>query len=158
MNRHPPVTVRDGVHTYGLRVYYEDTDAGGVVYHANYLRFAERARTEAMRDIGAPHAEMASQTGLIFMVRRVELDYLAPARIDDSLIVETRGRSMRAASVVIDQTIRRAESPERVLVSLRIELACVGLADGRARKVPTRWREALAGLMSGGTPTDEHKG
>jgi acyl-CoA thioester hydrolase len=158
MNRHSPVTIRDGVHTYDLRVYYEDTDAAGVVYHANYLRFAERARTEAMRDIGAPHAEMADQTGLIFMVRRVELDYLAPARLDESLIVETRARSMRAATVVIDQSIRRAESRERVLVSVRIELACVRIADGRAQKIPARWRAALSGLMDDETPTNEDKG
>ena len=56
---HPPATIRDGAHHYAVRVYYEDTDAGGVVYHANYLRFAERARTEALRDLGVPHAEMA---------------------------------------------------------------------------------------------------
>ena len=156
MNRHSPVTIRDGAHVYALRVYYEDTDAAGVVYHANYLRFAERARTEAMRDIGAPHAEMADQTGLIFMVRRAELDYLAPARLDDSLVVETRARSMRAATVVIDQEIRRAESRESVLVSVRIELACVSSADGRARKIPPRWRAALAGLMNDEMPANEH--
>src|SRR5579871_5424679 len=97
--RHPRVTFREAAHRYRLRVYYEDTDAGGIVYHANYLRFAERARTEAMRDAGAPHAEMSAQAGLIFVVHRVELDYWAPARIDDSLIVLTRLHSLRPASV-----------------------------------------------------------
>jgi tol-pal system-associated acyl-CoA thioesterase len=71
-------TIRARAHRYILRVYYEDTDAGGVVYHANYLRFAERARTEALRDLGVPHAEMTAEFGLMFMVRRVKLDYLAP--------------------------------------------------------------------------------
>ena len=77
-------------HRYHLRVYYEDTDAGGVVYHAGYLRFAERARTEALRDAGVPHAEMTAQYGLMFMVRRLKVDYLAPARLDDLLFVVTR--------------------------------------------------------------------
>ena len=74
-------------HHHRLRVYYADTDAGGVVYHANYLRFAERARTEALRDMGIPHAEMVSLHGLMFMVRRIKVDYLGSARLDDSLIV-----------------------------------------------------------------------
>ena len=83
------------LHRYTLRVYYEDTDAGGVVYHANYLRFAERARTEALRDLGLPHADAGERIGLMFVVRRVEVDYLRPARLDDSLTVVTeraRGR------------------------------------------------------------------
>ena len=72
MNRHPASTLAEGRHHYTLRVYYEDTDAGGVVYHASYLRFAERARTEALRDLGIPHAELIAQFGLMFMVRRIE--------------------------------------------------------------------------------------
>ena len=79
-----------------LRVYYEDTDAGGIVYHASYLRFAERARTEALRDAGVPHDELVAQFGLIFVVRRVEMDYLRPARLDDSLIVVETGPSRSA--------------------------------------------------------------
>ena len=70
-------------HVYPLRVYYEDTDAGGIVYHANYLRFAERARTEALRDMGLPHARMIDEFGVMFVVRRVESDYLLAARLDE---------------------------------------------------------------------------
>jgi tol-pal system-associated acyl-CoA thioesterase len=95
---HPEDSSGMGEHRYAFRVYYEDTDAGGVVYHANYLRFCERARTEAMRDAGIPHAEMTSQHGLMFMVRRVKLDYLAPALLDDSLVVVTRPLKVGAAS------------------------------------------------------------
>ena len=78
MNGNPPSIPADGRHRYAVRVYYEDTDAGGVVYHANYLRFAERARTEALRDLGIPHAELLRQFGLMFVVRRIKVDYLAP--------------------------------------------------------------------------------
>ena len=71
------------IHRYSLRVYYEDTDAGGVVYHANYLRYAERGRTEALRDAGIPHAEMVERFGLMFMVHRAEIDYQRPAMLDE---------------------------------------------------------------------------
>jgi len=146
MKRHPRVTLGDAAHQYRLRVYYEDTDAGGVVYHASYLRFAERARTEAMRGAGAPHAEMTSEAGSIFMVRRIEMDYWAPARVDDSLIVLTRPHFVRAASVMIDQSFVREDAPDEALADARIELACVRLADLRPGRIPRRWREALAGL------------
>ena len=69
-------------HRHPVRVYYDDTDAGGIVYHANYLRFAERGRTEALRELGVPHAAMSAEHGLFFMVRRIKVDYLAPARLD----------------------------------------------------------------------------
>jgi acyl-CoA thioester hydrolase len=88
-----PQAIRDGAHRYGLRIYFEDTDAGGVVYHANYLRFAERARTEALRAMGLPHSEMMEKHGIIFVVRRVALDYQRPARLDDWLTVETMRQS-----------------------------------------------------------------
>lgn len=131
-------------HRHAVRVYYEDTDAGGVVYHANYLRFAERARTEALRDMGVPHAELVSQHGLMFMVRRVKLDYLGPARLDDSLVVVTRPLEIGAAVLDLRQDFLRAEA---LLVSIDIRLACVRLADQRAARMPLRWREAfVAGL------------
>lgn len=154
---HPAATVREGRHHYALRVYYEDTDAGGVVYHANYLRFAERARTEALRDLGAPHAEMTSQHGLMFMVRRIKLDYLGPARLDDSLVVATWPLEIRPASVELRQQIARpaAAAP---LVVLDIRLACVRLSDQRPGRLPERWRVALRSLSGeaerGGDPVE----
>src|ERR1700722_11868362 len=113
MNLHPHGQVRHGAHHYSLRVYYEDTDAGGVVYHANYLRFAERARTEALRALGVPHQEMTSQHGVMFMVRRIKVDYLGPALLDDSLDVITEPVAIRAASVDLRQRVVRIERPER---------------------------------------------
>lgn len=131
----------NGAHRYGLRVYYEDTDAGGVVYHANYLGFAERARTEALRWAGAPHAEMASEAGLFFMVRRVKVDYAAPARLDDSLFVYTELRRIGGATVDL---VQRVERDDTLLARLDIGLACVRIADGRPARIPPRWRTALA--------------
>ncbi len=132
-------------HRYHLRVYYEDTDAGGVVYHAGYLRFAERARTEALRDADVPHAEMTAQYGLMFMVRRLKVDYLAPARLDDSLFVVTRPIALRAASVELRQSIFR-NGEDRPLAGLEVLLACVRLTDQRPGRVPERWRSALMSL------------
>ena len=83
-------------HRYTVRVYYEDTDAAGIVYHANYLRFAERARTEALRELGIPHAELLREHNLMFVVRRIKVDYLRPARLDELLVVLTEPVSMRA--------------------------------------------------------------
>ena len=147
---HPAATLRDGAHHYAVRIYYEDTDAGGVVYHANYLRFAERARTEALRDLGVPHAELATLHRTMFMVRRVKLDYLRPARLDDSLVVVTRAMRIGAASLELRQDFRRAGDTDALAV-LEVGLACVSLEAPRAVRMPQRWRAALL-EMSGGRP------
>ncbi len=131
-------------HQHKIRVYYEDTDAGGVVYHAGYLRFAERARTEALRDLGVPHAELVTLHGLIFMVRRAKLDYLAPSRLDDSLTIATRLVSLHAASVVLRQTAMRDGS---VICDAELTLVCVRQDNVRPARIPPRWRAALAELM-----------
>ncbi len=125
-----------------LRIYYEDTDAGGVVYHARYLAFAERARTEALREAGVPHDELVTQFGLIFVVRRVEMDYLRPVRLDAELVVETGPWALGGATVDVRQQFAVAgEETGR----LRIGLACVRAADGRPAQIPQRWRDALRG-------------
>ncbi len=136
----------EGPHAFTVRVYYEDTDAGGIVYHPSYLRFAERARTEALRHQGVPHAELVSKFGLMFVVRRVKLDYLRPARVDDSLLVLTWPVRVGAASVVLAQVFERAG--ERLAVA-EIGLACVAIATGRPRRLPQAWQVALAKI----TPT-----
>ena len=146
MNPHRPPTLRDGAHHYEVRIYYEDTDAGGVVYHASFLRLAERARTEALRDLDVPHAEMTRQHGLVFMVRRAKLDYLAPARLDDSLVVVTRPLKLGAASVELRQSFHRQAQPALTLTVVELQLACVRLADLRPARLPPRWRHALAAL------------
>jgi acyl-CoA thioester hydrolase len=126
-------------HTFPIRVYYEDTDAGGVVYYANYLRFAERARTEFMRDAGADHAGMLRDTGLSFFVRRCEADYLKPARLDDLLHVETRITHVGGASLEALQTVKRNGED---LCRLKVKLACLNRA-GRPARLPDRFQAAL---------------
>lgn len=94
-------------HRFPVRVYYEDTDMGGIVYHANYLKFIERARSAWVRDLGIDQNAMRSRDGLIFAVRRVEADYLGPARFDDALEVETRTINVTGARLVMEQTVSR---------------------------------------------------
>ena len=98
-------------HTQDIRVYYADTDAGGVMYHAAYLCFAERARTEALRDAGLPHAAMLAQHGVMFMVRRLDLEYLRPARLDDLVTVTTESLSVTGATVTLRQDFSIAGEP-----------------------------------------------
>ncbi len=123
-----------------LRVYYEDTDAGGIVYHARYLAFAERARTEALREAGVPHDELVTQFGLIFVVRRIEMDYLRPVRLDAEVIVETGPWALGGATVDVRQQFV-VDGHETG--SLLVGLACVRGADGRPARIPHRWRDAL---------------
>ena len=151
MNRHDAAILRHAAHRYLTRVYYADTDAGGVVYHATYLDIAERARTEALREMGVPHAEMAALHGLSLMVRRVNLDYVAPGRLDDALVVATCMTSLQAASFWLRQTIAHADvtKADRPLVVADVQLVCVRLADMRPARLPERWRAALASLAEG---------
>jgi acyl-CoA thioester hydrolase len=128
-------------HRYSLRVYYEDTDAGGVVYHANYLRYAERARTEALREAGIPHAELVEQFNLMFMVNRAEIDYVRPAILDDTLVVETS--DVGGATVLLRQIV---SSPKGVCATVRIKLACVRIGGNKPARIPPRWREVLAAM------------
>ncbi len=133
---------QNGVHVYPLRVYYEDTDAGGVVYYANYLKFAERARTEMLRDLGIDQGELMENEGVAFAVRHCAMDFLAPARLDDVLEVRTRVLQSSAATVEADQVVRRKASD---LVRLKARLACVNRA-GRPVRLPRRVLAALQSL------------
>ena len=123
-----------------LRVYYEDTDASGIVYYANYLKFIERGRTEMMRAFGFAHSEIFAATGVAFTVRRLTADYRAPARLDDMLSIETRILEIGGASLSLDQRVCRDGA---VLATIEVLVACVG-RDGRPRRVPAGLREALA--------------
>jgi acyl-CoA thioester hydrolase len=145
MSGNPLATLAEGRHRYRLRVYYEDTDAAGVVYHANYFRFAERARTEALRDLGIPHADMLRDCNLMFVVRRAKVDYLRPARLDDLLVVTTEPIRVRAASVVLHQDI---EGPAGVCAAVEVELACVPVEGGWPARIPARWRAALQSMRA----------
>jgi acyl-CoA thioester hydrolase len=135
----------DGRHRYAVRVYYEDTDAGGVAYHATYLRFAERARTEALRDAGIPHAELLQRFTLMFVVRHIEVDYLRPARLDDSLTVVTEPFEVGGASIRLRQDVR---GPDGSCAVLTVRLACVKASDGRPGRLPPRWRTVLNGMCA----------
>lgn len=133
----------EGTHRYPVRVYYEDTDAGGVVYHASYLRFAERARTEALRALGIPHAEMVRDYSVMFMVRRIEVDYLRPARPDDSLSVETEVLAVGGASALLRQAVY---GPDGLCADLQVRLACVQTGESKPGRIPPRWRDTLAAM------------
>lgn len=112
-----------------LRVYYEDTDLAGIVYYANYLKFIERGRTEWLRQLGIDQLAMQQATGHVFAVRRVEADYLRPARFDDLLTVVTELTTGSPARVVVDQKVLRGDE---ILFTARVTIACL---DGRGRPV-----------------------
>ncbi|MBM4190302.1 MAG: tol-pal system-associated acyl-CoA thioesterase [Betaproteobacteria bacterium] len=116
-----------------VRVYWEDTDAGGVVYYANYLKFLERARSEWLRTLGIHQRELATQEDVLFVVRRVEVDYLKPARFEDALAVQSRITEMGRASLTMAQQIRRGDE---VLLSAQVKLACVSASAMRPAKIP----------------------
>ncbi len=116
-----------------LRVYYEDTDAAGVVYYANYLKFIERARTEWLRAEGVELSEVERDDGIVFAVRSVTAEYLRPARLGDLLHVATRLTRLRNASIELDQVVERDGRP---LVACRVLLASLDAAAFRPRPIP----------------------
>lgn len=122
----------DRIHRMPIRVYYEDTDAAGIVYYANYLRFVERARTEMIRDLGIDHQGLLANHGIAFAVRRCATDYRRPARLDDMLEVETRLTRLGGASMELAQVVRR---DGEVLVECDLKLA-VMTTDGRPARLP----------------------
>lgn len=135
-------------HRHQIRVYWEDTDAGGIVYHSNYLNFAERARTEMVRAMGLKQSEMASDgKGHVFAVRRAEIDFLKPARLDDLLQVETEVTALGGASMELSQTIRRLDDGAD-LACLHIKLAFITLDDGRPARIPGWMKDQLRDLES----------
>jgi len=128
-----------GAHRYSVRVYYEDTDAGGVVYHTNYLQFAERARTEMLRTLGLQQSTLLVEDGISFVVRRCVADFLAPAQLDDHLVVTTRVKDVRGASLDLEQIVHR---DDLALVRLQVRIACRAI-DGRATRLPPQVRTAF---------------
>jgi acyl-CoA thioester hydrolase len=129
-------------HLHTLRVYYEDTDFSGVVYHASYLRFLERGRTELLRDIGVhQHALHGTAAPVAFAVRAMTIDFLKPALMDDLLRVETRVRSVSGAQAELSQRVVRGEA---VLVTALVKV--VAVAQGRAVRLPAFLRAAFETL------------
>ncbi|MCP5365394.1 MAG: tol-pal system-associated acyl-CoA thioesterase [Hyphomicrobiales bacterium] len=131
-------------HRFPVRVYYEDTDAAGMVYYANYLRFAERARTEMTRMLGVRHAQLLEENGVFFAVRRCEADFVAPARLDDHLEVVSQLLSVGGASLNMKQTIHRDDME---LVKLDVRLACMTMA-GKPSRIPSRLREMFSQVIN----------
>ena len=125
-------TIRGDAHIFPVRVYYEDTDVAGIVYYANYLKYAERARTEFLRLLGFDQSVLLDRHGIGFAVRRCEIDYRLPARLDDALEVHSRMRELGGASLRAEQVVRRGEAE---LVRLRVRLACMDRA-GRPVRMP----------------------
>ena len=135
--------LRDGRHTLIVRVYYEDTDFTGIVYHANYLRYMERGRTNYLRLIGADHRALFEATekeapGFAFVVRSMQVEFLKPARMDDVLEVTTAPEEVKGASITLHQRIARGEN---LLVEAHVRVAFV--CGGRARPIPKALRVAM---------------
>ncbi len=133
-------------HRFPVRVYWEDTDAGGIVYHANYLKFAERARSEMVRARGVGQAELAAG-GRAFAVVHAEMDFKAPARLDDELEVVSRVEAVGGASMEVEQAIYRLDGGAE-LVRLNIRLGFIALDEGRPARMPAGLRQSLLDLVS----------
>lgn len=123
-----------------FRVYYEDTDMAGIVYYANYLKFLERGRSDVVRAVGIDQMEMRDGRGLVFAVARVEIDYHAPARFGDILVVETQTERVGGATLIMPQRIL---VEDRLIVSASVRVACMTL-DGKIQRFPGDIRKALA--------------
>lgn len=126
-------------HFWPLRAYFEDTDAGGIVYYANYLRFIERARTEWLRELGVDHAAMLAQENLLFVVRHCIVDYQKSAYLDDELTVKSGILKMGGASMTLQQDVYRGDT---LLVACEIVLVCVTSA-GEVRRIPASIRAKM---------------
>ncbi len=131
---------RAPAHEFTLRVYYEDTDLAGIVYYANYLKFIERARSEWLRSLRLDQSRLKEKEGIVFAVRRIEADYLAPARFDDLLLVTTRVERMTPARLTLGQEVCRGDT---ALFVASVTLVALG-GNGRPRRLPSRLVGALA--------------
>jgi acyl-CoA thioester hydrolase len=128
-------SVPQGPFSFPIRVYWEDTDGGGVVYHAGYLRFLERARTEWLRAHGIGQEELRASRDLVFAVRSVRMEFLAPARLDELLSATVELIEVRSASLRFRQTVRR-EFDARLLVKAEVRAACLAASNFRPRPIP----------------------
>ena len=146
--RHPQ---KPNAFTIPVRIYYEDTDAGGVVYYANYLKFFERCRTEWLREIGHQQADLLRDPGIAFVVRSVSVEYLKPARLDDQLVVGLEVERISRAQIFFRQHIRRAdetvEGGWQELVRGAIHIVCVNSALMKTTSIPAILRTKLEALQ-----------
>jgi acyl-CoA thioester hydrolase len=143
MTSHLDGAIRDGRHHMQIRVYYEDTDFSGIVYHANYLRFMERGRTNFLRLQGADQRALFTEAeneapGFAFVVRAMQIEFLKPARMDDLLDVVTRTLEVRGASITLAQEVRRDDT---LLIEAKVKVAFI--SDGQARQIPKALRTIM---------------
>ncbi|MDH5748228.1 MAG: tol-pal system-associated acyl-CoA thioesterase [Rhodospirillales bacterium] len=134
----------EAAHVFAVRVYYEDTDAAGIVYYANYLKYAERARTEMMRALGVENSRIRNEKGILFVVRDCAMDFRHPARLDDQLEVHTRLTDVGGASFSGEQRVKRNGED---LVTIQIRLACM-TATGQPARMPKDLRAQLNELLN----------
>ena len=133
----------DGKHRLKMRVYYEDTDAGGIVYYANYLKFSERARTEMLRAIGYEHKDKGKKYGVSFVVRTCNVEFFKPGMLGDWLEVETEILMVGGASIRMRQNIKKRSQN---LVLMEIKLACIS-SNGGVMRIPTMLRNRMSDLI-----------
>jgi len=125
-----------------IRIYYEDTDSGGVVYYANYLKFMERARTEWLRSFSIQQDDLRERFGIIFAVRQVQIDYLLPAKFNDELVVIVKVNKKGKASITFEQTVMRGTE---LLVKANIKIACLDVNLFKPLPIPAEILEKLTG-------------
>ncbi len=131
-----------------IRIYYEDTDAGGVVYYANYLKFLERCRTEWLRAIGHEQGDLLREPGIAFVVRSIALEYLKPARLDDLITVSLEVERITKSQIFFGQHIRRATPDgDEELLSGRVQIVCVNAAKMKITSIPIELRTQLEALQ-----------
>jgi acyl-CoA thioester hydrolase len=125
----------DRVFSWPIRVYWEDTDGGGVVYHASYLRFIERARTEWLRQRGVEQQKLRDEHGILFVVSEIDIRFLSPARLDEELLATIESFTRRSASMTFSQCILRPADGAR-LAEARVRAACIDGSDFKPRRIP----------------------
>ena len=153
----PPEGCLDGpVHRFAVRAYFEDTDLSGMVYHANYLRWFERARSDLVRLLGIDQRAAQESGEGAYAVSDLAIRYLAPARLDDTVLIETRAEDLGAASCrLVQRAFRTGEAAAATLLSeMRVRVGFVG-PDGRPRRQPAPWRAAFASILAPSTPQPE---
>lgn len=131
-------------HTLDTRVYYENTDAGGIVYHAEYLNFAERGRTELLRQAGYQCSTLHNDVGVMFVVRQIQIDYLAPAQLDQQLQVQSFVEDIKNTSFIMRQRVLRDDN---MLADMRVVLVCVDTTSLKPTRLPEKVKEAFQSYL-----------
>jgi acyl-CoA thioester hydrolase len=137
-------SIEGGVHRFAVRVYYEDTDAGGMVYHANYLRWLERARSDMLRLLGIDQRHALDAGEGMYAIADLAIRYLAPARLGDAVLIKTRVASVRASSCTLQQIVSRDDVQ---LSEASVRVGFIGM-DGRPKRQPRTWRDRLAAMAA----------